>query len=81
MYRFTALGKPRAIDHNIKLAHELKDKFGFVYAVCFSSSFIYICSQGNARDVRKMAIEASTDTQSSRNPSTTYGSRIEGTMV
>jgi hypothetical protein len=36
MYGFSTFGKPRSIDHNIRLAWELKDKFSFVYAVCFS---------------------------------------------
>jgi hypothetical protein len=36
MYGFSAFDKPRSIDHNIRLARELKDKFSFVYAVCFS---------------------------------------------
>jgi hypothetical protein len=37
MYGFAANSKQRTrtADYNIELVRELKDKFGFVYAVCF----------------------------------------------
>jgi len=36
MYGFSSYTKPKGVSHNIKLACELKKKFGFLYAVCFS---------------------------------------------
>jgi hypothetical protein len=35
MYKLFATDKPEGIRDNIKLAHELKHNFAFVYAVCF----------------------------------------------
>jgi len=81
MYGFAATSKPRAIDNNIRLASDLKDKFSFVYAVCFSLLFIYFYSHVNARNVGMMATKDSTSIRSFSNPSTTYGSKIGGMMV
>jgi hypothetical protein len=39
MYIFAPINKLRAIETNVKLVWELKDKFGFVYAVCFFISW------------------------------------------
>jgi len=40
MYGFAAVSKPKAVDHNVKLARALKDKFGFIYAVRVSLLFV-----------------------------------------
>jgi hypothetical protein len=81
MHGFAVNSKPRAIENNIRLVRELKDKFSFVYAVHFSLLFIYIYSQVNARNVGMMATEASNSTQSSSNLSTTCGLKIRRTTV
>ena len=39
MYGFIATSKPKAVEGNIKLVRELKEKFSFVYAVCM---FLYL---------------------------------------
>jgi len=39
MYNFVSPNKPEAIRDNIRLVHELKNKFAFVYAVCF---FVFV---------------------------------------
>lgn len=82
MYGFIKCGKQRGIDHNVRLAHELKHKSAFVYAVCFCLIFhINTCSQGSARNIWKMVTEASTNTRSFRKQSTTYSSKTRRTMV
>ena len=81
MYGFAGNSKSTSIDYNIKLARELKNAFGFVYAVRLSSLFTYIYLQVDARNVGRMETEASINTQLSSNLSTPYGLTIRRRTV
>jgi hypothetical protein len=74
MYGFAATNKPKAIESNVRLACELKEKFSFVYAVRFLIIIYIYYSCIKARSVEKVAIKASTNTQSFSKLSMMFGS-------
>jgi hypothetical protein len=82
LYGFYPVSRPRAVEHNVRLARKLKAKFAFVYAVCFFI-FAYIFTKRIrvARNVEKTATKAFTGTRSFSKQSTPYGSTIRRTMA